>query len=95
VSVTPNAPFQTLGVAKLDAPCEFTVTGRLTDKTELPGLHISITADCERPGKRQRLCNLETNISAPLGHLVVLGVTPTDASTSVFVVQVLRPDARK
>jgi hypothetical protein len=32
---------------------------------------------------------VETQISAPLGHSVVLGVTPTDSLTSVFVVQVL------
>ena len=35
------------------------------------------------------ICNISTEISAPIGHFVVLGVTPTRSMTSVFVVQVL------
>jgi hypothetical protein len=37
-----------------------------------------------------QICNLQTQITTPLGHAVVLGVTPTESMTSVFVVQVLR-----
>ena len=40
------------------------------------------------------LC-LHTEITAPLGHYVVLGVAPTRDGTSVFVVQVTRPDTGK
>jgi hypothetical protein len=36
-----------------------------------------------------QLGRLETEITAPLGHSVVLGVTPTATSTSAFVVQML------
>jgi hypothetical protein len=39
--------------------------------------------------------SLQTEISAPSGHVVVLGVTPTGSVTSVFAVQVLRKDAGK
>ncbi len=39
------------------------------------------------PGRR--LCRLETTVVAPLGHAVVLGVTPTGEMTSVFVLQIL------
>jgi hypothetical protein len=37
----------------------------------------------------EQLGRLETEITAPLGHSVVLGVTPTATSTSAFVVQML------
>jgi hypothetical protein len=41
------------------------------------------------------ICNLETEISAPPGHLVVLGVTPADNVASAFVIQVIRKEAKK
>jgi hypothetical protein len=96
VNVTANAEFQTKGVANLGAACPFSVTGRLDDKKEPPALSISIMARRER-GERppEELCNLQTVINAPMGHMVVLGVTPTGAMTSIFVVQVLRPDAAR
>jgi hypothetical protein len=97
VNVTPNAEFQAKGVAKLDAPCRFTVTGRFSLKKEMPSLEISLAATRQRePDKAQEeVCNLQTEINAPLGHLVVLGVTPTDSATSVFVVQVLPRQTKK
>jgi hypothetical protein len=36
----------------------------------------------------ERLVNLKTEITAPFGHYVVLGVTPVGKTTSIFVVQV-------
>jgi hypothetical protein len=42
-----------------------------------------------------QICNLQTTITTPLGHAVVLGVTPTETMTSVFVVQVLRKEPKK
>jgi hypothetical protein len=94
VNVTANAEFQAKGVANLGAACPFSVTGRLDDKKAPPALSISLMARRER-GERppEELCNLQTVINAPVGHMVVLGVTPTGAMTSIFVVQVLRPDA--
>lgn len=91
VNVTPNMQFQTKGVAKLDFPCQFSVTGRYNDKSASPALQITIRA---LRMDQEEICNLQTEISAPLGHLVVLGVTPTEAASSVFVVQVLRKDAK-
>jgi hypothetical protein len=44
---------------------------------------------------KEVICHLETNISAPPGHLVVLGVTPMQSMTSAFVVQVLAEKDRK
>ncbi len=94
INVTPNAQFQTRGVATLDGPCQFTVTGRYSDKREPAGLEITIGAMRPRGQGPQDLCNIQTEISAPPGHLVVLGATPTEALTSAFVVQVLRPEAK-
>jgi hypothetical protein len=89
VNVTSGSRFQTRGVAKLDSPCQFSVSGQFTGSNEPPKLHIDIRAT--RPGQPgpAEICSLQTEISAPLGHLVVLGLTPTEAATSVFVVQVL------
>jgi hypothetical protein len=93
VSVTPNAQFQAKGVAKVDTPCPFAVTGRFGDKKESPVLEVSIRAARKTPGGEEEVCNLQTEITAPPGHLVVLGMTPTGNTTSVFVVQVSRKDA--
>lgn len=95
VSITPNAEFRARGTAKLDTPCQFAVTGRLSDKKGPAALEISIRATQEGGRASTDLCNLETEISAPPGHLVVLGVTPTDGVSSAFVVQVLRREAAK
>ena len=62
------------------------------DKNEAPGLQLTILAT---GATGEEVCNLQTEISAPPGHLVVLGMTPTGTMTSVFVVQVLRQEARK
>jgi hypothetical protein len=47
------------------------------------------------PPTKKVLSHLETNISAPPGHLVVLGVTPMNGMTSAFVVQVQGERNRK
>jgi len=89
VNVTYGTRFQTRGVARLDAPCQFSVSGQFTGTSEPPKLHIDIHANRLPQAGPGEICSLQTEISAPPGHLVVLGVTPTEASTSVFVVQVL------
>lgn len=38
---------------------------------------------------REELWSIKTTMSAPVGHAVVLGVSPTGSTTSAFVVQVL------
>jgi hypothetical protein len=90
VNVTSGTKFQTRGIARLDSPCQFSVNGQFTSDNEAPKLHIDIRANrVPQAGPPGEICSLQTEISAPPGHLVVLGVTPTEASTSVFVVQVL------
>jgi hypothetical protein len=89
VHAIPGTEFQARGVARLDAPCQFTISGRVLSGAEPPKLSIDIRANHQRPNGPQDLCSLRTEITAPLGHLVVLGLTPTDETTSAFVVQVL------
>ncbi len=95
VSVTANRQFQARGVAKLDRECPFSVSGRLMDQPGSPSLEISLRATRHNAGAGTDLCNLQTEISAPVGHRVVLGVTPTGALTSAFVIQVLRPETNR
>jgi hypothetical protein len=95
VNVTPHASFSAQGVAKLDGPCQFVVTGEYSDKKDGPVLRLNIrAARRQNPGPSEDVCNLQTEISAPPGHFVVLGMTPTGAMTSVFVVQVRPQEAR-
>jgi hypothetical protein len=95
VNVNSNARFQARGTAKLEAPCLFEVDGRFSERNETPALEISIRATRPRERGEDNICNLQTTIAAPLGHLVVLGVTPTDNASSVFVVQILPKEAKK
>jgi hypothetical protein len=95
VNTTPNAQFQAQGVTKIGSSYQFSATGRLTDKPDAPELQVNIRAvESGNPGAVE-ICALQTQIAAPPGHLVVLGVTPTGSMTSVFVVQVTRPNANR
>jgi hypothetical protein len=82
------------GSAMLDKPCSLSINGSVLSRAgETPVLDITVIAR-SLTGNRNgsavaTLCQLDTRIAAPLGHSVVLGVTPTEKSTSVFVVQVL------
>jgi hypothetical protein len=102
VNAQPNTQFQAKGTAKLGAvACNVSVLGRLNNRKEPPGLEIAIQAargggaEARATIGTNEICNIQTDISAPFGHLVVLGVTPTEGTTSAFVVQVLRKEAKK
>lgn len=87
VNVTPNNPFSAEGVVHLNEQIRFSVTGHSLERGEMPALNLSLKAT----GPNNSLySSLSTEITAPAGHLVVLGVTPTQSLTSVFVVQVLK-----
>jgi hypothetical protein len=51
-------------------------------------LGISLQNIPKDPAAANNLSHLETEIQAPFGHYVILGMTPTGGTTSVFVVQV-------
>jgi hypothetical protein len=95
VSFMPDSTFEASGVAQLDTVCQFSVRGFYNDKKDGSALQITVTGSTMRGNTSVNICKLETSITAPPGHLVVLGMTPTDTMTSVFVVQVLRPDVKK
>jgi hypothetical protein len=84
VTATGTGQFQAKGMANLDAAVDFAVTGQFLDR-EMRGLKITI----EAAKGQSEICRIRTEISAPPGHLVLLGVTPSGNQTSVFVVQVL------
>jgi hypothetical protein len=104
VNVQLNATFQVEGSADIGLPCLLAVTGVVSEKDAQPALEIDIKATragAPLPGafgganvQTMPICNLRTRITAPLGHAVVLGVTPTEGITSVFVVQVLRKESK-
>ncbi|HEY8504081.1 MAG TPA: secretin N-terminal domain-containing protein [Gemmataceae bacterium] len=68
------------------------VTVRAPADGRLPRMQITISAVSTRQPQAE-LAHLETTIAAPLGHSVVLGVTPIESKTSVFVVQFLPKSA--
>jgi hypothetical protein len=87
VNTLANTHFETLGLAKLDKTYTLHVEGTVVDNAgETPGLKIALHATREQGAP---LCSLDTKITAPPGHSVVLGVTPNELMTSAFVVQVL------
>jgi hypothetical protein len=96
VNAAAGARFQTKGTARLDTACQFAVTGRLGTGKGPAGMEVSIQATRERDRERapETICDLQTEVSTPPGHLVLLGVTPTGSTTSVFVVQVLPPEPK-
>ncbi len=103
VNASLNASFRLEGSANLHTPCKLSISGMLMAKKQHPSLEIEIKAAADAlpqpagrgfaPGVNQ-ICNLKTHITTPLGHPVVLGVTPTEGMTSVFVVQVLRKEPK-
>jgi hypothetical protein len=77
------------GLAMLDGPCSLSINGSILSRaSETPVTDITIMARKQDSAKTV-LCELDTRIAAPQGHSVVLGVTPTEKSTSVFIVQLL------
>jgi len=89
--------FRAQGSVTLDSPATLSIDGHVHNKQrELVDLQIRIKASRDVPvansGGRttsELLSEIQTQISAPKGHAVVLGVTPFKSLTSVFVVELL------
>ncbi len=90
VNAQPNKRFEAKGIVGPEQ-VSVSVSGRVNNRLQPPGMEITI--DARHPP--QELCHLQTEISAPSGHFVVLGVTPQDQSRSAFVVQMIRQDEKK
>jgi hypothetical protein len=99
VNAAANGKFSVQGSAELGGtPCSLLISGIVSDHAgAAPSLSVKIealaTAQSALGGKglpkASPICWIETTISAPPGHPVVLGVTPTESMTSVFVVQLV------
>jgi hypothetical protein len=89
VAAQPDAQFRLEGLAGL---YRLSVSGKLLGAPGEPTnrLQISIQAtQAAAGGVVNQIGRLETEITAPPGQFVVLGMTPTATTTSVFVVQIL------
>jgi type II secretory pathway component GspD/PulD (secretin) len=91
VSTVAGAHFEMSGVAQLDAPYRLSLSGRATDRKVRVALELTVSAArAGRTRDARGVASLRTQATVPLGRPVVLGVTPTEALTSAFVVQVVR-----
>lgn len=98
--------FEARGSAILNEPCDLRIDGRLNQGDSAGAsdsvwalemsIHVEQAGDLRGRGApvRQELCSLQSTVSAPFGHSIVLGATPIGELTSVFVVQVA-PRPRK
>ncbi|MEX0714687.1 MAG: secretin N-terminal domain-containing protein [Pirellulales bacterium] len=102
LSRKPRSDFSAQGTTRLVEPCQLQVNGRVAgSEGEALTLSISIDARNRADGGRgggqsaDWLCHLSSELTLTPGHSVVLGVTPTNSMTSVFVVQLLEAQAAK
>ena len=98
VSAMENVPFRVEGSTILgDTPCMLNISGQLLEEHGKPNVRVELkaTQDAGPRAAKITVCSMETQVSAPLGHAVVLGMTPTSGMTSVFVVQILSAEPTK
>lgn len=85
-----NQRFTVQGSTRFLTPCTLQIQGMLGEKSDA-GRMVDLTISALPIQQKQQapLCNLGTQITAPQGHPVVLGVTVADGVSSAFVVQIL------
>ncbi len=88
IDVTSGPSFKSQGVAPLEESWNLSIQGQIADLNEEAGWKLGLSLDVNTPSGA-KLCMLDTQLQTPPGHFVVLGVTPTGGTTSVFVVQML------
>ena len=86
--VNSSEQFSVSGSALLENPCELEVEGFIRSENARPKLEIVIQAEEETEDQIRTLCDLQTSLSVPIGHFVILGVSPIGSRSSAFVVQV-------
>ncbi|MEX2118731.1 MAG: secretin N-terminal domain-containing protein [Pirellulales bacterium] len=109
ISGKPQSRFSAQGTAPVHhlGNCQLEINGQVLN-SEASSLNIAIEIKAQNivklgdPSvlgvghvKNQFLCGLGTELALPPGHAVVLGVTPFERMTSVFVVQLLETPAGK
>jgi len=99
-----DTSFTLAGSGMLDAPCELSIKGTVsTRERDQPTLQIQIDATRQAVDPKSipavpkvvPVCRLSTSIVAPPGQSIVLGVTPCENQTSVFIVQLMPPKQAK
>jgi|SRR5262245_56451543 len=89
VPVTRGSPFEAAGLVQLDAPLRLTVSGMAKEKKDAVSLEVSVNVTQPQAGRDARPTgSLHTQLTVPLGRPTLLGITPTEAQTSAFVIQV-------
>jgi hypothetical protein len=88
--------FTLSGSGVLATPCELSIKGTVSAPgAEPPTLQINIDATRQTTEAKSGVvkvipvCRVATQIVAPPGHSIVLGVTPSETLTSVFIVQLM------
>jgi hypothetical protein len=88
ITALPDRQFVLAGLAGHDSCYRLSISGTLLSKAGDTGrLQISVMATETK--SNAPVGQVITEITAPYGHSVVLGMTPTANTTSVFVVQIL------
>jgi len=90
--VTPGSEFEIQGETRRESNV-LSVKGILQESQGQSNV-LSLSLAVKRP-KAGPLCELSSRITLPTGQYVVVGTTPTDKATSVFVVQLLQTDGTR
>jgi len=85
--------FETTAAVALPGSHDLTVSGTTTDRSERVGLSVTISVSQSSRRASRRTVSLRTQLSVPLNKPVLLGVTPGEAMTTAFVVQVTGKNA--
>jgi len=93
INVEPGQDFNAQGQIASGPPIVLSVDGQLNwnGNGEEASLSVLLAAKHPEPQGQGQLFDIRTSITAPIGHMVVLGMVPSRANTEVLVVQVLNP----
>lgn len=92
VNTGTNQRFNIKASTRFLTDCNLQVHGTVGEKTDA-GRMVRLTISVTQVDPASTLCNVETQITAPSGHPVVLGVTVAGDVSSAFVVQTLPKQA--
>jgi type II secretory pathway component GspD/PulD (secretin) len=95
IKTTVGGVFKSTGKSSFDGGVKLDFDGhtRLVEKMPYVNLQLKLTRDAAPDGKPGvALANIETDFQAPFNHFVLLGMTPLDSATAVFVLQITQPE---
>jgi hypothetical protein len=95
VSTTMGGTFKTFGTTQLNnGPVRIDLSGRSRMVGNEPNLNVQLRIGSDAPEVKEGLefAKLDTEIQAPMSHFVILGMTPFQTGTSIFVIQLSEPE---